>query len=780
MVSADVSAVRAILLVLLGTVFFIGVSAAEQRPNVIFWMADDAMHVFDDAPVLPPGVRVNAANMPEHEALRADSGIFTRAYAGSPKCAPARFNILTMKYCSRSASLVEGSHHALVQSGEAPDARVPVDNMCKLTPGTAHETLPAVLRDNGYETIHSGKWHLLPGDRVWELDYAEVERSIMDAGFTRVGGAYAGNVPGPDEWWKASAHYQDPANRFSHNMEWQLGEALRHVDGALGQGKPFFLYLAPTLPNNYVDYREALFEYDPGMTPAGLLRPEELYPSGMPPRQTVWDRALEQAGSEAKAAAGSYAGHIWLDDALGAFTRHLESLGELDNTVLVVTTDHGMTAKGQLYEGGVRVFNFVRYPAWFGGGRRVEDVLVANVDLGATLLEHLGIAPEYEIDGVSFLGRVAPPPPPPSSSASLGQGRARLVTEVANDRAVYDLASGIKYVSRSWLNTHETKDPREYPYFQDVEQVYDLRADPAEQHNLAYCADAPALLRSLREEVCAFDARMALPGAPNVEGRCPGVAFAAGEFRRADCAAAGGAPVGLTLGAIESDVKKKWVQYTDESGKAYWQNTKTGVTTYEEPAVIAEKGPIDEEQEEVAIEAALPPLPPAMTLTAATPVTTLTSPAAEDSTKAAASVTAQASPATDETAVTNQASPPVAEDTAEEDLWAQYTDEVTGNAFWYNSATGESTWDRPSEGGAQSDQAAAALLAERKAAKKMQGLAAAAAAAASPVTVATEEEKVEQDDWAQYTDEVTGNAYWYNARTGESTWDKPAGAGLLQ
>uniref|UniRef100_A0A7S3XNB7 WW domain-containing protein n=1 Tax=Heterosigma akashiwo TaxID=2829 RepID=A0A7S3XNB7_HETAK len=742
--------------------------------------------IFDDQPVLPPGKSVHTAAVPEHERVRAESGVFAQAYSTAPKCAPARFNILTMKYCSRSPQSQEMTLGKVDPS--APyDGRVTVDNYCRISPEVAHETLPAVLSRHGYETIQSGKWHLNAGEHDWSHSWEETVASIHAAGFTKVGGAYVSNVPRPGEEFAHNApDYAAAGQEFSHNMEWELGEALRHVDAAVAAEKPFFLYLAPTLPNNYVDYREALFEYDPGMTPAGLLRPEELYPSGMPPRQTVWDRALEQAGSEAKAAAGSYAGHIWLDDALGAFTRHLESLGELDNTVLVVTTDHGMTAKGQLYEGGVRVFNFVRYPAWFGGGRRVEDVLVANVDLGATLLEHLGIAPEYEIDGVSFLGRVAPPPPPPSSSASLGQGRARLVTEVANDRAVYDLASGIKYVSRSWLNTHETKDPREYPYFQDVEQVYDLRADPAEQHNLAYCADAPALLRSLREEVCAFDARMALPGAPNVEGRCPGVAFAAGEFRRADCAAAGGAPVGLTLGAIESDVKKKWVQYTDESGKAYWQNTKTGVTTYEEPAVIAEKGPIDEEQEEVAIEAArdapaaLPPLPPAMTLTAATPVTTLTSPAAEDSTKAAASVTAQASPATDETAVTNQASPPVAEDTAEEDLWAQYTDEVTGNAFWYNSATGESTWDRPSEGGAQSDQAAAALLAERKAAKKMQGLAAAAAAAASPVTVATEEEKVEQDDWAQYTDEVTGNAYWYNARTGESTWDKPAGAGLLQ
>jgi len=693
-----------------------------------------------------------------------------------------------MKYCSRSASLVEGSHHALVQSGEAPDARVPVDNMCKLTPGTAHETLPAVLRDNGYETIHSGKWHLLPGDRVWELDYAEVERSIMDAGFTRVGGAYAGNVPGPDEWWKASAHYQDPANRFSHNMEWQLGEALRHVDGALGQGKPFFLYLAPTLPNNFVDYYEALLEVDPGMTPKGYVPPGERYPTGMPPREDVWRRALALA-AERKARTGGYAGHLWLDDALGALVRGLEARGILDNTVLVVTTDHGMTAKAQLYEGGVRVFNFARFPGLpkLAGGQRLDDTLVANLDLGATVLDYLGLQAPYAHDGQSLLPYLA----------GRGEGRTRLVTEVANDRAVVDLATGLKYLTRSWRDTHEGKRPPEFPAFDDAEQLYDLAADPAEQVNLAYCPAAAlsaspyvawtpakeAALEALRQEVCLHDLKLApadLSGA-----RCPAVAWAAEGFAAKRAAGAQACAVALShpapragegdqawtdyyMAQREITAQKKaaaaeckragnlgceeeiaaaaapalaslpppaaaaaassWAQYQDEaSGRAYWYNAATGESSWENPAAAA---------------AAPAPAP------------------------AAAPAEAVQASATQFIAVTVQAAP------AKQKGWSKYHDEATGRAYWYNALTGASTWENPYP--------AAAAAATPEEAAKLPSLPQEPAAAVTPVEVVVPEaSKQEEEGWAKYQDETTGQAYWFNSVTGVSTWEDP-GAGAAQ
>ena len=58
---------------------------------------------------------------------------------------------------------------------------------------------------------------------------------------------------------------------------------------------------------------------------------------------------------------------IGCDDALGALMAHLKSKGELDNTLIIVTQDHGQMAKDSLYQGGVRTALFARYvgaPRW--------------------------------------------------------------------------------------------------------------------------------------------------------------------------------------------------------------------------------------------------------------------------------------------------------------------------------------------------------------------------------------------------------------------------------
>ncbi|CAM9722949.1 unnamed protein product, partial [Heterosigma akashiwo] len=160
----------------------------QKRPNIVFWMADDMQLIFDDQPVLPPGKSVHTAAVPEHERVRAESGVFTQAYSTAPKCAPARFNILTMKYCSRSPQSQEMTLGKVDPS--APyDGRVTVDNYCRISPEVAHETLPAVLSRHGYETIQSGKWHLNAGEHDWSHSWEETVASIHAAGFTKVGGA---------------------------------------------------------------------------------------------------------------------------------------------------------------------------------------------------------------------------------------------------------------------------------------------------------------------------------------------------------------------------------------------------------------------------------------------------------------------------------------------------------------------------------------------------------------------------------------------------------------
>lgn len=96
------------------------------------------------------------------------------------------------------------------------------------------------------------------------------------------------------------------------------------------------------------------------------------------------------------------------DEHLGRMLTMLEENGELENTLIIVTSDHGMgfpKAKANLYEYSVRVPLAVRWGAEVPGGRRVAD-LINLVDLTATIYEATGVEPPqaYPIAGRSLMG----------------------------------------------------------------------------------------------------------------------------------------------------------------------------------------------------------------------------------------------------------------------------------------------------------------------------------------------------------------------------------------
>ncbi|MGI9429953.1 MAG: sulfatase family protein [Bythopirellula sp.] len=93
------------------------------------------------------------------------------------------------------------------------------------------------------------------------------------------------------------------------------------------------------------------------------------------------------------------------DTHLGRMLKQLEALGELDNTLIVVTSDNGMAfprAKANCYEYGIHVPMAIRWPKHVVGGRVVED-LVGFPDLAPTFLEAAGVRPGQEMTGKSLI-----------------------------------------------------------------------------------------------------------------------------------------------------------------------------------------------------------------------------------------------------------------------------------------------------------------------------------------------------------------------------------------
>ncbi|MEM9186103.1 MAG: sulfatase [Planctomycetota bacterium] len=98
------------------------------------------------------------------------------------------------------------------------------------------------------------------------------------------------------------------------------------------------------------------------------------------------------------------------DRECGQALKLLEEAGELDNTIVVMTSDHGMPfprCKANLYDWGVRVPLAIRWGKQAAGGRTVDE-FVSLTDLAPTFLEASGLAAPAEMTGRSFLGLLSP------------------------------------------------------------------------------------------------------------------------------------------------------------------------------------------------------------------------------------------------------------------------------------------------------------------------------------------------------------------------------------
>ncbi len=470
---------------------------SSSRPNVILIYTDD--QDFDGL-----GCYGGNVTTPNIDSLARDGMRFTRFYVAAPVCTPSRYNVLSGRYASRS----------LRQQKVCPPGG-PIN--VGWDAGVLNELiLPQVLQANGYTTGLSGKWHIglyeepkdLPSDadpRQPEIkkamleNYASTVRSIQRCGFDYVASTYGlnpgagGKVPPPKFWLPQVLH--------KHNMEWVTEGALNFIEQ--NRSKPFFLYVAPTLP--HAPPAPDSLKADPTISAKGYL---EAPPNVRPTRQEVLERTKDMDPKQTAA--------YWLDANVGAILKKLDELGLAENTVVFLASDNGRYGKMACYDGGARTVFLARWKGRIPAGR-VADKLAANVDLAPTILEICGVkAPaEYHTDGISIM-------------PLLTGGRYRresVFIEITTERAVVT-DDGFKYIAvrfppdiqkkvdqgekyDHWCRLLGSKESnpmgadKDYPGYFDQDQLYDLKADPKEQKNLAknpkYAERLASMKRLLRE-----------------------------------------------------------------------------------------------------------------------------------------------------------------------------------------------------------------------------------------------------------------------------------------
>ncbi len=449
-------------------------TSAQARPHIVIFVIDDLGY----ADVGFNGGR--EIQTPSIDALAAEGTVLAAHYV-QPVCSPTRAALMTGRYAT----------HTGVYTIVRPNARwgLPLDE----------RTLADALRQAGYSTAITGKWHL--GE--FDARYRPTSR-----GFDHQYGHYFGAIDyfthqrdGQNDWYRDDK----PLAEDGYSTELIASEAARlikqHQPNADKQ--PLFLYV----PFNGV--------HAPLQVPEKYLQP---YAALRGNRRT-------------------YAGMLAaVDTAIGSITAALRDAGMLQNTLVLFTADNGgpsprvvtsngnlRAGKGTLYEGGVRGCAFVRWPGKIPAGTRTDQP-VHVIDWYPTLLRFAGGSLEQPkpIDGKDLAPLLCEGKPSPHDALLLVQSPQRAAVRsgdwklllspslAADGDTVQKSAKAAKGANAGRRNAKAAQKKSDSP--NAGLELYNLREDPGEQQNLA--SSQPEVVAELRSQLEQLLQNAVPPGNP--------------------------------------------------------------------------------------------------------------------------------------------------------------------------------------------------------------------------------------------------------------------------
>lgn len=481
---------------LLASVAVLGLTNCHEQkigkhPNIIFIMTDDhttqAMTCYGGTLLQTPNLDRIAA-----EGIRFDNCFVTNALSG-----PSRACILTGKFSHQNGfkdntSLFDGSQ----------------------------QTFPKLLQEEGYQTAMIGKWHLkskpegfdywsiLSGDheqgQYYQPEFNENGKRITEKGYVTdiVTDKTIRFLERRDKSKPFCVMYHQKAP----HRNWM--PAQRH----LGKFNDVVFKEPANLFDNYETRSRAAYEQDMSIEftmkerwDLKIATPEELADSSLkdkfyeayhrmtPDEQKRWNEAYatrikeyrEQKLTGRELVRWKYqqymrdylATTLAVDDNVGRLLKYLEDIGELDNTIIVYTSDqgfflgeHGWFDKRFMYDECQRTPLLIRYPEIIKAGSK-SSALCMNVDFAPTLLDMAGVKIPNDMQGKSLLPILK------------NEGK----TPDDWRKAVY--YHYYEYPAEHSVKRHygiRTADFKLIHFYNDIDEweMYDLRKDPHEMNNL--------------------------------------------------------------------------------------------------------------------------------------------------------------------------------------------------------------------------------------------------------------------------------------------------------
>jgi len=441
-------------------------SGKERRPNIVVVLVDDMRwDEYGEA-------GHNYIKTPNIDRIAKEGARFINAFATTPLCSPSRASFLTGQYAHTNGI---------------------VDNTARNEQSHRLNTFPKQLHENGYATAFIGKWHMGNDDT---------------------------KRPGFDYWvsLKGQGEAIDPALNINGELQTVKGyvtdiltdHSLRFINQKREQ--PFLLYLAHKAlhPNitqrddgSVVDvgeggfipakrhlgmYDKAVFNRRPNYNVPPLDKPALARRiDGLPPlsaETSTKEKTIRQRSEMLMA----------VDESLGTILKVLEDKGELNNTVVVFTSDHGYwygehcldLERRLAYEEAIRIPILVRYPPTIKAGTKPEQ-LVLSIDLASTLLDMAGVAPGATLQGKSWV---------PIFAGKVKTWRSSFLVEYYSDSVFPRIVKmGYKAVrNKRYKYIH-------YTDLGGMNELYDLIADPYELHNIIGEPKMAGTVKEMKKEL---------------------------------------------------------------------------------------------------------------------------------------------------------------------------------------------------------------------------------------------------------------------------------------
>ncbi len=439
-----------------------GTASATERPNVVVIFADD-LGYSDLGCYGSPTIRTPHLDRMAAEGLR-----FTDFYSASEVCTPSRAALLTGRYPIRSGMC--GHRRVLFPNskGGLPPSEI---------------TIAEALREEGYATVHIGKWHLgihegsRPLDQGFQRSFGLPYSNDMDARPDLPRGSSGSPNPPPDGWnvplMRDGKVIEQPANQTTLTK--------RYTDDAVTfireqKDKPFFLYFAHTFPHVPL-FASPTFK---GKSRAG-----------------IYGDAVEE-----------------LDGSVGQVLDTLRREGIAERTLVVFTSDNGpwlimgdqggsagllRDGKGSTWEGGMRVSGIAWMPDRIKPG--VTNELASTMDLFPTALALAGatLPSNVTLDGHDLAPLLFESRPLPPRPYFYYRGDQLFACRLGEWKAHFQTQTGYGQPKA------EVHNPP---------LLFHLGRDPSEKRNVA--ANHPDVLAEIQQAVKTHQAGI-IPGTPQLQ-----------------------------------------------------------------------------------------------------------------------------------------------------------------------------------------------------------------------------------------------------------------------